>query len=105
MCRLYRVFGSYFWLTLYVYYTLLLLLLLLRRQARHPGRECCLPKSTQNSYEYMNIYGLIHTSMRSARDPGCAVELAASRKVDKYSALERTHFFQPIAVEALGRAQ
>jgi len=29
-------------------------------------------------------------------------ESAAIRKVDKYSALERTHFFQPIAVEFLG---
>ena len=31
-----------------------------------------------------------------------AAESAAIRKVDKYSALERTHFFQPIAVESLG---
>ena len=38
----------------------------------------------------------------SARDAGSAVESAAIRKVDKYSALERTHFFQPIAVESLG---
>ena len=28
-------------------------------------------------------------------------ESAAIRKVDKYSALERTHFFQPVAVESL----
>jgi len=38
----------------------------------------------------------------SARDAGSAAELAAVRKVDKYSALQRTHFFQPIAVESLG---
>jgi len=31
-----------------------------------------------------------------------AAELAALRKTDKYSALEKTHFFQPIAVESLG---
>ena len=37
-----------------------------------------------------------------ARDAGSAAELAALRKVDKYSALQRTHFFQPIAVESLG---
>ena len=29
----------------------------------------------------------------SARDAGSAAELAAVRKVDKYSALQRTHFF------------
>jgi len=38
----------------------------------------------------------------SARDAGSAAELAALRKIDKYSALEKTHFFQPIAVESLG---
>ena len=38
----------------------------------------------------------------SARDSGSAAELAALRKIDKYSALEKTHFFQPIAVESLG---
>jgi len=37
----------------------------------------------------------------SARDAGSAAELAALRKIDKYSALEKTHFFQPIAVESL----
>jgi len=30
------------------------------------------------------------------------VELAAPRKFEKYSALDMTHFFQPIAVESLG---
>jgi len=29
-------------------------------------------------------------------------QLAALRKVEKYSASQRTHFFQPIAVESLG---
>jgi len=38
----------------------------------------------------------------SARDAGSAAELAAFRKIDKYSALEKTHFFQPVAVESLG---
>jgi len=38
----------------------------------------------------------------SARDASSAVELAALRKSDKYSTLQRTHFFQPIAVETLG---
>ena len=38
----------------------------------------------------------------SARDAVSAAELAAIRKSDKYSALQRTHFFQPIAVETLG---
>jgi len=38
----------------------------------------------------------------SARDAGSTAELAALRKVEKYSALERTHFFQSIAVESLG---
>ena len=38
----------------------------------------------------------------SARDAGSAAELAALRKIDKYSALENTHFFQPIAVESFG---
>jgi len=38
----------------------------------------------------------------SARDAGSTAELAAVRKVDKYSALQRTQFFQPIAVESLG---
>jgi len=38
----------------------------------------------------------------SARDAGSAAESAAIRKVDKYSALQRTHFFQTIAVESLG---
>ena len=33
---------------------------------------------------------------------GSAAELAALRKIDKYSALEKTHFFQPVAVESLG---
>ena len=37
-----------------------------------------------------------------AVDAGSAAELAALRKVDKYSALQRTHFFQPIAVKSLG---
>ena len=37
----------------------------------------------------------------SARDAGSAAELVALRKIDKYSALEKTHFFQPIAVESL----
>ena len=37
----------------------------------------------------------------SARDAGSAAESAAIRKADKYSALERTHFFQSIAVESL----
>ena len=34
-----------------------------------------------------------------ARQRNC---MAALRKIDKYSALEKTHFFQPIAVESLG---
>jgi len=38
----------------------------------------------------------------SARDAVSAAESAAIRKVDKYSALQSTHFFQPIAVESLG---
>jgi len=38
----------------------------------------------------------------SARDASSAAELAAVRKIDKYSALEKTHFFQPIAFEFLG---
>ena len=38
---------------------------------------------------------------RQARDAGSAAESAAIRKVDKYSALQRTHFFQSIAVESL----
>jgi len=38
----------------------------------------------------------------SVRDAGSAAELAALRKIDRYSALEKTHFFQPIAVESLG---
>jgi len=38
----------------------------------------------------------------SVRDAGSAAEVAALRKVEKYSALERTHFFQPIAVEYIG---
>ena len=38
----------------------------------------------------------------SARDAGSAAELAALRKDEKYSALERTQFFQSIAVESLG---
>jgi len=35
----------------------------------------------------------------SARDALSAAELAAIRKSDKYSALQRTQFFQPFAVE------
>jgi len=38
----------------------------------------------------------------SARDASSAAELADVRKIDKYSALEKTHFFQNIAVESLG---
>jgi len=37
----------------------------------------------------------------SARDASLTVELAAVRKVEKYSALESTHCFQPIAVESV----
>jgi len=37
----------------------------------------------------------------SVRDAGSAAESAAIRKAGKYSVLERTHFFQPIAVESL----
>jgi len=37
-----------------------------------------------------------------ARDAGSAAELVALCKIEKYSALERTHFFQPIAAESLG---
>jgi len=39
----------------------------------------------------------------SARDAGSAAELASLRKVEKYSASERTRFFQPIAVEYLAQ--
>jgi len=38
----------------------------------------------------------------SVRAASSTVELVALRKMEKYSALERTDFFQPIAVESLG---
>jgi len=33
---------------------------------------------------------------------GSAAEAAATRKAAKYAGLERTHIFQPVAVENLG---
>ena len=53
------------------------------------GRDCCLPTAES------------HVEA-SARDAGSAAELAAVRKSDKYSALQRTHFFQSIAVTTIG---
>ena len=38
----------------------------------------------------------------SATNAGSAVEAAATRKAAKYAGLERTHIFQPVAVENLG---
>ena len=40
--------------------------------------------------------------MASYHSPGDAAELAADRKVDKYSILSSTLIFQPLAFEALG---
>ena len=60
-----------------------------RRQAAHLGRDCCCSLADL----YVDA---------SARDAGSAAELVALRKFDKYSALEKTHFFQPIAVESVG---
>jgi len=38
----------------------------------------------------------------SATNAGSAAEAAATRKAAKYAVLERTHIFQPVAVENLG---
>jgi len=38
----------------------------------------------------------------SATNAGSAAEAAATRKATKYTVLERTHIFQPVAVENLG---
>ena len=38
----------------------------------------------------------------SATNAGSAAEAAATRKAAKYAGLERTHIFQPVAVENLG---
>ena len=38
----------------------------------------------------------------TASDAGAVAELAATRKVAKYSTLEDQYIFQPIAVESLG---
>ena len=38
----------------------------------------------------------------SATNAGSAAEAAATRKAAKYAGLERTHTFQPVAVENLG---
>jgi len=38
----------------------------------------------------------------SATNAGSAAEAAATRKTAKYASLERTHIFQPVAVENLG---
>jgi len=38
----------------------------------------------------------------SATSAGLATEAAATRKATKYAVLERTHIFQPVAVENLG---
>ena len=38
----------------------------------------------------------------SAMNAGSAAEAAATRKAAKYAGLERTHIFQPVAVENLG---
>ena len=38
----------------------------------------------------------------SATNAGSAAEAAATRKAAKYADLERTHIFQPVAVENLG---
>ena len=38
----------------------------------------------------------------SAMNAGSAAEAAATRKAAKYARLERTHIFQPVAVENLG---
>ena len=38
----------------------------------------------------------------SAANAGSAAEAAATRKAAKYAGLERTHIFQPVAVENLG---
>jgi len=38
----------------------------------------------------------------SAMNAGSAAEAAATRKAAKYAGLERTHIFQPVAVETLG---
>jgi len=37
-----------------------------------------------------------------AMNAGSAAEAAATRKAAKYAGLERTHTFQPVAVENLG---
>jgi len=38
----------------------------------------------------------------AATNAGSAAEAAATRKDTKYAVLERTHIFQPVAVENLG---
>jgi len=38
----------------------------------------------------------------SATNAGSAAEAAATRKATRYAVLERTHIFQPVAVENLG---
>ena len=50
----------------------------------------------------MSASQLSRTFDTSARDAGSGAELAAIRKSDKHSALQRTDFFQPIAIETLG---
>ena len=60
-----------------------------RRKATHLGRHCSLPLAES----YIGD---------SATDAGSAAEAAATRKAAKYAGLERTHIFQPVAVENLG---
>jgi len=38
----------------------------------------------------------------AARESGAAAELAASRKAEKYAALDGRYIFEPIAIETLG---
>ena len=38
----------------------------------------------------------------AAREAGSAAELAAARKEDKYSSIDRRYLFEPIAIETLG---
>ena len=53
-----------------------------------PWKDCCLLLADS----YVDA---------SATDASLTVELAAVRKVEKYSALESTHCFQPIDVESV----
>jgi len=49
------------------------------------------------------IFPLVNSYLQSATaSAGAVAELAATRKVAKYSALEDRYIFQPIAVESLG---